>query len=188
MSADLESSQLRKGTVFRDGGRVFIVLNYKHVKKGRGLATIRVKVRDVESGSIVEKTFSSNEKVDSVSLGRKSAQYLYSDDNYSYFMDNSDFSQFQIGNGMIEWQRNFLTEGAKIQAVFLEEKVISIDIPKKVSLKVKYTEPGVVGDTATGAEKEAELETGYKVNVPLFVKIGDSIKVNTERGNYVSKG
>jgi len=186
--ADLESTQLRKGVVFRYQGKNYLVLNYKHVKKGRGLATIRCKVKNIDTGAILEKTFTSNEKVESVDLKRKSAQYLYSDDEYSYFMDSKSYSQFQIKNDIIEWEKNFLQEGLKVNVVWVEENVVDVEIPKKVDLEVKYTEPAVIGDTACGATKEAELRTGYKLQVPLFIKIGDLIKINTESGGYVSKG
>lgn len=183
----LDSTQLRKGVVFRDKNKVYLVLNYKHVKKGRGLATVRVKIRDIESGAILEKTFSSNERVESAEITHKSAQYLYSDNEYTYFMDTQDYSQFQVKNAMIGEEKRFLKEGLKVEVLWLEDKVVSIELPKKVGLKVKYTEPGVVGDTACGATKEAELETGFKAQVPLFIKIGDIVKVNTESGTYVSK-
>lgn len=185
--ADLESTQLRKGTVFKHYDKVYLVLDYKHIKKGRGLATIRVKVRDIESGASVEKTFSSNEKVDSVALTHKSAQFLYTNEELAYFMDSEDFSQFQIGKDKIDWELNFLTEGMKITVLWMGDKIISVDIAKKVTLKVRSTEPAVMGDTATNATKDAELETGYHVQVPLFVKNGDALVINTEKGSYVSK-
>jgi len=186
--ADLDSTQLRKGTVFEYYGKVYLVLDYKHVKKGRGLATVRVKVRDIESGSSVEKTFSSNEKVDSVSLTHKSAQFLYTDNLFAYFMDSEDFSQFQVEKDRIEWELNFLTEGMKVSMLWMGEKIISIDIPKKVTLKVTATEPAVLGDTAASATKDAQVETGLHLHVPLFVKNGDMLIINTEKGTYVSKG
>jgi elongation factor P len=185
--ANLNSTQLRKGVVFKDQNRAYIVLDYKHVKKGRGLAHIRVKVRDLEGGATLEKTYSSNEKVESVDITRTTAQYLYSDKEQSYFMDSKDYSQFGLKNAMIESERKFLREGIDVGVLWLEGKVVSIEIPKVVELKVKYTEPGVVGDTACGATKEAELESGFKLQVPLFIKIGDVIRVNTERYNYISK-
>jgi elongation factor P len=183
----LDSTQLKKGAVFTQDGKTYLVLDYKHVKKGRGLATVRVKVKNVENGSIVEKTFSSNEKVESAEIEYKSAQYLYSDEEYSYFMDSSDYSQFHISIVDIKWQQKYLIEGAKVKTIWLKEKVIGVEISKKVTLKVTDTGPGTAGDTATNALKEAELETGYKLQVPLFIKNNDSIVVNTESGDYVSK-
>lgn len=184
----LESTQLRKGVVFKEQNKVYLVLHYKHVKKGRGLATVRVKVRDVETGATVERTFSSNEKVKSIDLEHKSAQYLYSDKEDSFFMNSDDYVQFQIENSKVAWQRKFLIEGMKVQVLWLEDKVINVDLAKKVELTVKYTGPGVAGDTAGSATKEAELATGFKLQVPLFIKNGDCIIVNTDNGKYVSKG
>ena len=187
MAADLESTKLRKGVVFRLTNRVYLVLDYKHVKKGRGLATVRVKVRDVESGSIVEKTFTSNEKVESVDLVYKSSQFLYSDEEVFHFMDSNDYSQFQVGSDVIDNQKDFLTEGVKVKVLWLGEKVVGIEIPKKLEFVVDYTEPAVAGNTATGATKEAKLVTGFTLQVPLFIKKGDEILINTEKGTYVSK-
>jgi elongation factor P len=184
----LQSTELKKGAVFKLNGKTYRVLDYKHVKKGRGLATIRVKVRDVESGAIVEKTFSSNEKVEPAEINYRSAQFLYSDDLRAYFMDSEDYSQFDIALEDIEWERNFLKDGTKVKTIRLEDRVIGVELPKKVTLEIKNTGPGVAGDTATTALKEAELETSYKVQVPLFIKNGDLIIINTESGNYVSKG
>jgi len=186
--ATLDTTELRRGTVFRYNGRVYLVLKYKHVKKGRGLAIVRVKVRDIERDANLEKTFTSNEKVESEDLIHTKAQYLYADSEYAYFMDSEDYSQFQITLREVDWEKNFLVEGAKVDVIWLEGKVVSIQLPKKVSLKVKYTEPAVVGDTATSATKKAELETGYELQVPLFVKNNDLLVVNTESGDYVSKG
>lgn len=184
----LTSTELRKGTVFKENAKVYRVIDYKHVKKGRGLATVRVKVKDVNSKAIVEKTFSSNEKVESVNLEHKSAQYLYADDENSYFMDSDDYTQFEVPSKFLKEESNFLMEGMKVDISWLEGEVVEIQLPKKVSVKVKYTEPAVVGDTASGATKEAELETGYKLQVPLFIQIGDKVVVNTESCEYVSKG
>lgn len=186
--AYLESTQLRKGTVFKHQGKVYIVLNYKHVKKGRGLATVKLKVRDIEGGASLEETFTSNEKVESADVSHKSAQYLYSDDKYSHFMDSKEYSQFHIDNTLLEWERNFLTEGQKIIALLLENRAISIKVPKKVKLHVTYTEPGVIGNTAGSATKDAKLETGFHIQVPLFIKKEDKIVVNTDTGRYVSRG
>ena len=182
----IESTQLRKGAVFTEDGKTFQVIDYSHTKKGRGLATVRVKVRDLESKAILEKTYSSNEKVESADLRYKSAQFLYSDENRSYFMDMEDYSQFELSNDLLEDSLNFLTEGVKVRVECLE-KPVGISIPKTVALSIKYTEPGIAGDTASGATKEAELETGLKVQVPLFIDIDDKIIVNTDSCEYVSK-
>ena len=184
----LDSTELRRGTVFKYNGRFYLVLNYKHVKKGRGLAIIRVKVRDIESNATLEKTFTSNEKVESADLIHTKAQYLYSDSDGVYFMDNRDYSQFQLNNVDLKWERNFLIEGSKVDVIWLEDKVVGIQLQKKVKLKVKYTEPAVMGDTAASATKKAELETGYTLQVPLFIENNDLLIINTESGDYVSKG
>ena len=187
MAKNIGSTQLRKGTAFKDNDRAYVVQDYKHIKKGRGLAIVRVKIRDINSGSIVEKTFTSKEKVEGVELIRKSAQYLYKDSENYYFMDSQSFSQFEVNKEMLKGKRNYLTEGMKVDTVWLDEKIVDIGIPKKVAMVVKKTEPAVAGDSATNPTKEAILETGYKVQVPLFIKSGDQILMNTEKGIYVSK-
>lgn len=184
---DLNSTQLRKGIVFEHEGKVYRVLDYKHVKKGRGLATIRVKVRDIEGGASVEKTFTSNEKVDSVALSYTSAQFLYSDSAKAYFMDTKDFSQFDVPIETVEELSKFLQDGSKVQVMWLEDRVVGLTIPKKMTFEVTQTGPGVAGDTVANATKEAEIETGYKLQVPLFIKNGDKIIINTENETYVSK-
>ncbi len=183
----IDTTHLRKGTVFKSNGRVYLVQTYKHIKKGRGLAVVRVKVRDVETDAVVEKTFSSNEKVEAAEINYKSVQFLYNDDNYCYFMDLNDFSQMQIEIEKIEEDLGFLVEGLKLRALILGDKVISIEVPKKVKIKVKQTGPGIMGDSAANKTKEAILETGLRLQVPLFIKEGDEIIVNTEGRNYVSK-
>jgi elongation factor P len=186
--ADLHSTQLRKGTVFSTGGKVYIVKQYRHVKKGRGLAVVRVKVQDIDSGAIVEKTFSSKERVDSINLSYQKAQYLYSDNQNAYFMDNENFSQFDISIDMIKWEKNFLKEGTKVKVTFIKDRVIGIEIPIKVTLQVTQSEPAIAGDSANNPTKNVEVETGYNLQTPLFIRKGDSIIINTESGTYVGKG
>lgn len=185
--ADLASTQLRKGTVFEHEERVLQVITYKHVKKGRGLATIRVKVRDVETGAIMEKTFTSNEKVDSIALTYSSVQFLYADKNNAYFMNTDDFSQLEMPIVQVEDQLPYLKEGMKVQIQLLEGRPIGIQLPKKATYTVVETEPGVAGDTAGTATKKAKIETGVELQVPLFIEKEDEIIVNTEREEYVSK-
>jgi len=186
--ADLNSTRLRKGILFKKDGKIYIVKHYRHIKKGRGLASIRVKVRDIKSGASVEKTFTSNEKVESVDLEYKKAQYLYSDGDIAYFMDSRDFSQFEMREDMIASEKRFLKEGMNVRVTLVEENFIGIEIPKKVTLKVTNAEVGIAGDSANNPTKAVEVETGYSLQVPLFISAGDSIIINTEKGTYVGRG
>ncbi|MBN1915575.1 elongation factor P [Candidatus Dojkabacteria bacterium] len=187
MAIVVPSNDLRKGMIFTTGGESYLVLEYSHMKKGRGMATIRIKGKNVNTGSIVEKTFSSSERVELADAHRKEAQYLYADDSSVYFMDKDDFSQFSFPFSELSWERNFIKEGTKVVVLFINDKPVGIEIPKSVVLKIEQTSDAVKGDTSSNAMKEAVLETGYKVQVPLFLKMGEFIKLNTESGTYTSK-
>lgn len=188
MAVIVQSNALRKGMIFASGEGSFLVLAYSHMKKGRGMATIRIKAKNVETGAIAEKTFSSSERVELADAQRKDSQYLYSDGSKAYFMDNNDYSQFEFPVSDIEWEMNFMKEGTRAVILFIGEKPVTIEIAKSVNLTVTETSDAVKGDTSSNATKEAILETGYKVQVPIFTKKGDLIKVNTETGTYTSRG
>lgn len=183
----LSSSELKNGIVYKDGSSTYLVLRYEHIKRGRQPAVYKVKVKDLISGSIMEKSYKDADKFDSADVEKKSSQYLYSDSDSCYFMFSDDYSQFILSKEDIEWELNFLTDGMRVIAMLLDGVVISVELPKAVSLEVTNSTDAVSGNTATGATKEVGLETGYKVHVPLFIKQGDKIDVNTDRGEYVSK-
>jgi elongation factor P len=157
------------------------------MKKGRGQATIRVKVRNIETGSVTEKTYTNEQKVEEADVEKRTVQFLYSDGNKVHFMDTADYSQFTIDQEGIEWEINFLKEGSNSIAMFLDGSPVSIEIPKSAELQVAETSDAVAGNTAGNATKQAETETGYKLQVPLFIKPGDTIKINTDSGDYVSR-
>ncbi|MBN1618552.1 elongation factor P [Candidatus Dojkabacteria bacterium] len=185
--ATLSNTDLKNGVVFRDEGEVFSVIKYEHVFKGRGGGIAKLKVRNLKTGSIAEKSYKNNEKVQSVDTSRVTAQFLYSDDKSANFMNDETYEQFQLSRDAIGEDLGFIKEGEKVVILFLEDSPISIEIPKSVELKIEYTEPGVRGDTATNAMKKAKLETGIEINVPLFIKSGEVIKVNTDTRQYVSR-
>lgn len=182
--AVLASTELKVGQVFKDEGHTFAVLKYSFMKKGRGQATIRVKVRNFETGSITEKTYSNEQKVEMADVEKRSAQYVYREGNNAVFMDTADFSQFELPAESIEEQLSYLQDGANVVTTFLDGKPLSIEISKSVELKITDTSSAVSGDTATGATKDAILETGLRVQVPLFINTGDVIRVNTDTGEY----
>ena len=178
--AILSSNQLRQGTVFKDGYDYFIVLKYDRVVQGRGGMTVKIKVKNLKSGSIVEKGYKGNDKVESVDLSKRSAQFLYSDGANLHFMDTETFDQVEI-----EGQNKYFKEGDKAIISYLDGDPISVDIPNVVSLKVAYTdEGGNSGNTVSNALKEAKMETGITIMVPLFIKTGEVIKINTENNEY----
>jgi elongation factor P len=185
--AILSNTDLRNGVVYTDNGDTFIVLKYEHNKQGRGSATVKVKVKNLKTGAITIKSYKAGDKVESAEITRENAQYLYSDSEYGYFMNDETFEQYSIPLSFIEELVCFLKESEKVVVQKLEDNPIMIEIPKKVELEVKYAEPAVAGNTSSGAMKVATLETGLTINVPLFVKTGDIVIVNTELKEYVGR-
>ncbi len=180
----LLSTDLRNGIVFKYEGKTWVVIKYEFVKMGRGSGTVKIKARDLVSGSIVERGFSQNTKFEEASVEKRSAQYLYNDGDFAYFMDNESFEQFQLPYDQLHEMLQYIIDSGKVILVYLDEKPITIEIPKSVNLKVTYTEPAIKGDTSNNPMKRAKLESGVEIGVPLFVNIGDLVKVNTEDGTY----
>ncbi len=183
----INANNLKVGSVFKEGEDSYLVLKYNHIKKGRGQATIKVKVKNILSSSITEMSFTNEQKVHDADVEKKTVQYLYEDGQNGFFMDASDYSQFQIELENFENEKNFMKEGDKVVATFLEGNPIALELPKSVDLEVIETSDAVAGNTANNAMKDAILETGFKIQVPLFINTGDRVKVNTESSSYVSR-
>ena len=183
----IDANALRKGVTFTIDNDLYKVLEYGHHKPGRGLATIRIKALNLRSGSIIEKTFSSSEKVENVRLGYHNAQYLYSDGTDFHFMDTETYEQPSISATIIADAANFLIENMEVKLTFYEGEVLDIDLPTSVELEVIRAEPAVRGDTATGVSKKVETQTGLEVSVPAFIEAGDTIKVDTRTGEYITR-
>jgi len=174
----LEANALRKGTTFTEDNELFKVLDYSHHKMARGGATIRVKVRNMRSGATIEKTFNGGEKVQDVSLDHSQAQYLYNDGDLYYFMDTETYEQPAIP---------YLTENMEVKISTYNGEPIDIEIPITVELEVVDAEPGFAGDTAQGATKPVTVSTGLVVQTPLFVNVGDVIRIDTRTGAYITR-
>jgi elongation factor P len=183
----IEVNALRKGTTFTHDNELFKVLDYTHNKTGRGGATIRVKVRNLRSGAIFEKTFNGGERVEDIRLDHAEAEYLYSDGELYYFMDTETFEQPAFNKEVVEDILPFLKENTIVKISSYNSEPIDIEIPITVELEVIETEPGFAGDTAQGATKPAKLSTGLEVQVPLFVDEGDVIRVDTRTGEYLTR-
>ena len=181
--ATLSSNELRKGIVFADQGETYIVLKYDHVTQGRGGTTVKVKVKNLRSKSITTRSYKGNETVESVSIEHLNAQFIYRTDNIYHFMGLDNFEQFELNME----ENPFLKEGDKVVMILLNGDPIDIDLPNIVELKVDYTEDGIRGNTSGNALKKARLETGFELMVPLFINIGDIVKVNTESYEYVGR-
>lgn len=183
----IDANALRKGVTFTIDGDLYKVLDYHHHKPGRGLATIRVKAVNLRTGSNIEKTFSSSEKVENVRLDYHNAQYLYNDGTDFHFMDTDTYEQPMIPASVIGDAAYYLIENMEVKLTFYEGEVLDIDLPTSVELEVIRAEPAVRGDTATGVNKKVETQTGLEVSVPAFVEAGDVIKVDTRTGEYLTR-
>ena len=183
----IDVNDLRKGVTFELDGQLFRVLEYSHHKPGRGNATIRVKARNLRTGSTLEKTFQSGERVQDVRLDFHNVQYLYTDGEYYNFMDQETFEQPAIKADMLGDDALFLKEGMEVKLTFYQGEPIDIELPTTVDLKIVYAEVAVRGDTATGVTKKVKTETGLEVQVPQFVNEGDVIRVDTRNGAYVTR-
>ena len=182
----LSISDPKKGTVLKHSNEPFQVLSYSHSHMGRGGATVRVKVRGLISQTVLELSFKGNDKIDSADLARAKADYLYKDDHNAYFMEHDSYEQFSLPIEQVKDQLDFLKEGACVDVLIFEGKSVAISLPIKMEFDVEQTEPAVKGDTAQGSvTKSATLETGATIQVPIFVKTGDTIRVNTETREYV---
>lgn len=176
-------TNLRTGACFTDGKDLFLVLTYEHVKMGRGTATIRVKVKNLKSGATTEKSFISGAKVEEASLSKKEMQYLYKATNF-VFMDPQTFEQVELSAEKIEEAASYLQEGMMVKILFYQDEPLTLELPIKMEFDVAETEPGIRGNSATNIFKDAILSNGLKIKVPLFVKLGDRILVDTRTGEY----
>lgn len=183
----IDVNELRKGVTFEIDGNLFKVIDYNHHKPGRGAATIKVKARNMITGSNIEKTFNSGERVQDVRLEYHNAQYLYNDGEFYYFMDNENYEQYPIKVDVIGEGIDYLKENMGVKITFYDGKAIDIELPNSVELEVIYAEFAVKGDTATGQTKKVKVETGAEVATPYFIETGDIIRVDTRTGEYVTR-
>jgi elongation factor P len=183
----IDVNELRNGVTFELDGRLYKVLEYSHHKPGRGKATIRVRIRDLVSGSIVDKSFNSSDRVQDIRLEYRVAQFLYREGEIFHFMDVETYEQPELRGDVLGDAANYITEGQQVKLTFYEGKPLDIELPTSVELRVTEAEMAVKGDTATGANKTVTTETGLKVQVPLFVQSGDVIKVDTRNGAYITR-
>jgi elongation factor P len=183
----IDVNELRKGVTFEMDGGLYKVLEYSHNKTGRGNANIRIKARNLQTGANIERTFNSGQSVQDVSLDFHNVAYLYTDGEFYHFMDNETFEQPAIKGDVLGEKAPFLKEGMEVKLTFYNGAPLDIEIPSSVDLKVVEAETAIRGDTATGVTKRVVTETGLEVQCPQFVKVGDTIRVNTETGGYVTR-
>ncbi|MDH3676163.1 MAG: elongation factor P [Anaerolineae bacterium] len=183
----IEANALRKGTTFSQDNDIYKVLDYTHNKTARGGATIRVKVQNLRSGAIFEKTFNGGERVQDISLEHSQAQYLYNDGDLYYFMDTETYEQPAIHKEGLTDIIPYLDENMEVKISTYDGEPIDIEIPITVDLEVIDAEPGFAGDTAQGATKPVTVSTGLVVQTPLFVNVGDKIRIDTRTGAYITR-
>ena len=181
------AGDFKNGVTFEMEGKVVQVIEFQHVKPGKGAAFVRTKLRDVINGSVIEKTFSPTDKFPPAHIERKDMQYMYNDGDLYYFMDMESYEQIPVGKDMLDDNFKFVKEEMMCRINSYKGSVFSVEPPMFVELTITDTEPGFKGDTATGATKPATVETGAVVYVPLFVDMGDKIKIDTRTGEYLSR-
>lgn len=182
------TSDIRNGLCIEFNNDIFSVVEFQHVKPGKGNAFVRTKLKSLTTGKVLEYTFPAGHKVNDVRVERRKYQYLYNDDMGFHFMNNETFEQVAIAESMIE-SPGLLKEGDEVEVLFHAEKEIplTLEMPQYIVAEVTYTEPGVKGDTATNTLKSATIETGAEVRVPLFINEGDKIKIDTRSGSYIER-
>jgi elongation factor P len=182
-----EVQTLRKGNIYEEDNQLWRVLDYQHIKVARGGATIRLRVRNVRTGSTVEKTYNNGSRVKDVRLDNRQVQYLYNDGEFYHFMDTDTFEQIMLGPDTLEGVTAYLLDNMVVELESYESEPLNVSLPTTVDLKVVWAEAAVAGDTANSPSKQVELETGLKMQVPMFVNEGDVIRVDTRDGNYVTR-
>lgn len=180
-------NDFKTGLSIEVDGEIFTVTDFQHVKPGKGAAFVRSKLKNLRNGNIVEKTFRAGETVARAMIENRRVQYLYNSGNDYTFMDNETYDQFELNRKQLEWELNFLKENMEVNIASYQGEIIGITLPNTVELSVVETEPGIKGNTATGATKNAKLETGLNVQVPLFINEGDVLLIDTREGKYVSR-
>jgi len=183
----ITSGDLRKGIIIELDGVLYQVLDYHHLKLGRGSAQIRLKLRDIHAGHTIERSFQSSEKFTRARLDSRSMQYLYNDGELYYFMDEENYEQMALNSDQLADVLNYLKEGSSLQISSYESEIVGVELPTAVELEVIETGPGFKGDTASAGNKPATLETGITIQVPLFINTGDVIKVDTRTGGYLER-
>ena len=181
------TADIRTGLVIEHKGNRMRIVSFLHVKPGKGGAFVRTKLKNIITGQVIDETFRSGEKIIPIRIETQKMQYLYSQDNSHVFMNTKNYDQIEISNKIISDEIKFIKEGLNVDVDFIKEEVIGINPPLFVNLKVIKSDPGIKGNTATGATKPATLETGFTLNVPLFINENDILKIDSRTGEYIER-
>ena len=183
----ISTADFKNGMAIMYEGKRWVIINFQHVKPGKGGAFVRTKLKELESGRVVEYTFRSGEKFDDVRVERKAMQYLYNADGLFYFMDNDTYEQIELDADFVGDAAKWLLENDSVEVMTADGDFIGVDPPMFIEVEVTETEPGFKGDTVSGGGKPATLSTGAQVTVPMFINIGDKVKIDTRDGRYVTR-
>lgn len=180
-------NDFKTGLTVEVDGDIYTVLDFQHVKPGKGAAFVRSKLKNLRNGNTVEKTFRAGETIGRAIIENRDVQYLYASGQEHTFMDNETYDQFSLTADQLKWELNFLKENMNVKIVSYQGEILGINLPNSVELRVVETEPGIKGNTATGATKNAKVETGLNVQVPLFINEDDVLLIDTREGKYISR-
>lgn len=183
----LNANELRNGTVFKDETGILQVLTYEHIKMGRGSGTIKVKVKNLRTGAVIEKSFITGARVDEASVEKKKAQFLYEDGEDFNFMDPVSFEQFPLQSSIVGEQAKFLKDGLEVSLIISDDEALGLELPNSLIYEITETGPGEKGNTVSNVYKDATLDNGLMVKVPMFAKVGDKVKVDTRTGQYIER-
>ncbi len=183
----ISTNDFRTGLTIEIDGDVYQVVDFQHVKPGKGSAFVRSKLKNMRTGAIIDKTFNAGEKIPRARVERKEVQYLYNDGTDFHFMDMETYDQFSMSREQLGDAIKFMKENMNIQLLMFQGRSIGVELPNFVELEVVDTSPGIKGDTASGGSKPATLETGYVVQVPFFVNVGDVLQIDTRTGHYIKR-
>jgi len=183
----ISTSEFTRGMLIEHEGEVYEIIFYQQHRSSQGKGVVRTKIRNIRTGQVFERTFKSGDKFEEPDVEKKQVSYLYQSGDSYVFMDQATYEQFNFSRENIGEQTHFLREGLEIYIILRNGEILGVDFPLKIDLKVKYTEPGVKGDTVTNVFKAATLESGFEIKVPLFINTGDVIKVDTRTGEYIER-
>ena len=184
----ISSNDFKTGMTIDYEGNLFQIIEFQHVKPGKGQAFVRSKLRNLRSGAVIDNTFNAGEKVKRAHIEKSTMQFLYSMGDEYVFMNNETYEQIELTAAQLEQEKNFLVDGMEVKVMSYNGEILGVEVPEKVTLEVVECEPGVKGNTASNATKSATVSTGYSLQVPLFVEVGDKLIINTNDGRYVSRG
>ena len=184
----ISSNDFKTGMTIDYEGNLFQIIEFQHVKPGKGQAFVRSKLRNLRTGAVIDNTFNAGEKVKRAHVEKSTMQFLYSMGDEYVFMNNETYEQIELTAAQLEQEKNFLVDGMEVKVMSYNGEILGVEVPEKVTLEVVECEPGVKGNTASNATKSATVSTGYSLQVPLFVEVGDKLIINTNDGRYVSRG